>query len=169
LDATRTAGEKALIFSQFVEEPFGAHRLARELSAFAPLVLVGNTPTEMRARRVTEFEHDPRRHAMVLSLRVGGVGLNLTSASHVFHFDRWWNPAVGAQAEDRTYRIGQDRPVHVYAYLCSDTIEERIEEILSEKRVLFADIVDGVDMRSLKRLDLDVLMGVVRRDRRQWR
>lgn len=67
----------------------------------------------MRASRVAEFERATQRHAMVLSLRAGGVGLNLTSASHVFHFDRWWNPAVEAQAEDRTYRIGQERPVHV--------------------------------------------------------
>jgi SNF2 family DNA or RNA helicase len=162
LGSIRDGGEKALIFSQFVEEPFGARRLARELPAFSPLLLVGDTHLATRANRIAEFERDPGRHAMVLSLRAGGVGLNLTSASHVFHFDRWWNPAVGAQAEDRTYRIGQDRPVHVYAYLCNDTIEERIEQILVEKRVLFADIVDGVEMGMLRRLDLDVLLNVLR-------
>jgi SNF2 family DNA or RNA helicase len=113
LGSTRDAGEKALIVSQFVDEPFGARRLARELSAFSPLLLVGDTDPAMRASRVAEFERATQRHAMVLSLRAGGVGLNLTSASHVFHFDRWWNPAVEAQAEDRTYRIGQERPVHV--------------------------------------------------------
>jgi SNF2 family DNA or RNA helicase len=162
LGLTHDAGEKALIFSQFVDEPFGARRLARELSAFSPLLLVGNTDPVTRASRVAEFERAAQRRAMVLSLRAGGVGLNLTSASHVFHFDRWWNPAVETQAEDRTYRIGQDRPVHVYAYLCSDTIEERIEEILFEKRVLFADIIDGVEMNTLRRLDLDVLLNAVR-------
>jgi SNF2 family DNA or RNA helicase len=99
---------------------------------------------------------------MVLSLRAGGVGLNLTSASHVFHFDRWWNPAVESQAEDRTYRIGQSRPVHVYAYLCSDTIEERIEEIILEKRAVFSDIIDAVDTQALRRLDLDDLLSAVR-------
>ncbi len=153
---------RSLIFSQFVEEPFGARRLARELSAFSPLLLVGDTHSATRASRIAEFEHDPSRQTMVLSLRAGGVGLNLTRASHVFHFDRWWNPAAGAQAEDRTYRIGQHRPVHVYAYLCSDTIEERIEEILCEKRALFGDIIDGVEMGMLRRLDLDVLLNVVR-------
>jgi SNF2 family DNA or RNA helicase len=162
LGLTRDAGEKALIFSQFVDEPFGARRLARELSAFSPLLLVGDTDPATRANRVAEFERVTHRHAMVLSLRAGGVGLNLTSASQVFHFDRWWNPAVETQAEDRTYRIGQERPVHVYAYLCSDTIEERIEEILFKKRVLFADIVDGVEMNTLRRLDLDVLLNAVR-------
>ena len=76
---------------------------------------------------------------------------------HVFHFDRWWNPAVEGQAEDRTYRIGQNRPVHVYAYLANDTIEDPIEEILSEKRHLFAGVVDGIEMGTLRRPDLDAL------------
>jgi SNF2 family DNA or RNA helicase len=82
----------------------------------------------------------------------------------VFHFDRWWNPAVEAQAEDRAHRIGQSRPVHVYAYLCSDTIEERIEEIISQKRALFGDVIDGVDTAALRRLDLGLLMGALERD-----
>jgi non-specific serine/threonine protein kinase len=99
---------------------------------------------------------------LLLSLRAGGVGLNLTSASYVFHFDRWWNPAVETQAEDRAHRIGQTRPVHTYAYLCEDTIEERIQEILIEKRALFADIVDGVDANSLRRFNLDTLLAAVR-------
>jgi SNF2 family DNA or RNA helicase len=155
-------GEKALIFSQFVEEFFGARRLARELAAFSPLLLTGDLDPILRANRIAEFERDHRRPTMVISLRAGGVGLNLTSASRVFHFDRWWNPAVEAQAEDRTHRIGQSRPVHVYAYLCSDTIEERIEGILSEKRALFADVIDGVETAALRRLDLDALLGVIK-------
>jgi SNF2 family DNA or RNA helicase len=162
LSAAGSAGEKALVFSQFVEEPFGARRLARELSAFSPLLLVGDTDPGTRANRIAEFERNPKFAAMVLSLRAGGVGLNLTSASYVFHFDRWWNPAVGAQAEDRTYRIGQDRPVNVYSYVCSDTIEERIEEILSEKRAMFADIIEGVDTGALRRLHMDALLDALR-------
>ena len=102
LEAMQAAGEKALIFSQFVEEPFGAKRLARELPALSPLLLTGDADPATRSSRVAEFERDPGRQAMVLSLRAGGVGLNLTTASHVFHFDRWWNPAVEGQAEDRT-------------------------------------------------------------------
>jgi SNF2 family DNA or RNA helicase len=139
LNSTRGAGEKALIFSQFVEEPFGARRLARELSGFSPLLLVGDTDSATRSSRVAEFERDPGRHTMVLSLRAGGVGLNLTSASHVFHFDRWWNPAVEAQAEDRTYRIGQSRPVHVYAYSAATRLRTASRKF-SRQSVLFSPI-----------------------------
>jgi SNF2 family DNA or RNA helicase len=76
----------------------------------------------------------------------------------VFHFDRWWNPALETQAEDRTYRIGQRRPVQVFAYLCNDTVEERIDRILAEKRALFADVIDGVSTGALGRLDIDLLL-----------
>jgi SNF2 family DNA or RNA helicase len=165
LASTRNAGEKALVFSQFVEEPFGARRLARELAALSPVLIVGDIDQAVRSIRVADFERDLKRFVMVMSLRAGGVGLNVTSASHVFLFDRWWNPAVEAQAEDRTYRVGQSRPVQVYAYLCSDTIEERIEEILVDKRALFADIVDGVDLRALRRLELDDLLSAIKGSR----
>jgi SNF2 family DNA or RNA helicase len=162
LQAVTAAGEKALIFSQFVEEPFGARRLKREFRDFDPLLLTGDLEASTRALRIATFEREANRPVMVLSLRAGGVGLNLTSASYVFHFDRWWNPAVEAQAEDRVHRIGQQKPVHTYAYLCGDTIEERIQEILMTKRVLFADVVDGVAMNALRRLDLDTLLEAVR-------
>jgi SNF2 family DNA or RNA helicase len=162
LAAVREAEEKALVFSQFVDNPFGARRLAQELSEFSPLIYSGGMDADLRAARIAEFERDPGRRLLILSLRTGGVGLNLTSASHVFHFDRWWNPAVEAQAEDRVHRIGQVRPVHVYSYICGDTIEERIEEILLEKRALFSDVIDGVDAHDLGRLDLDALLLAVR-------
>jgi SNF2 family DNA or RNA helicase len=151
-------GEKALLFSQFVEEPFGARRLMRELGEFRPLLFIGALDPSARAALVTEFERDPSRQLMILSLRAGGLGLNLTVASRVFHFDRWWNPAVETQAEDRVHRIGQHRAVQVFAYLCADTIEERINHILTEKRALFADLIDGVPMNALARLDLDSLL-----------
>ena len=166
LGAVVAGGEKALVFSQFVEEPFGARRIARALAPFAPVLFTGDMDAQTRATRLAEFATDPRRQLLVLSLRAGGVGLNLTSASHVFHFDRWWNPAVEAQAEDRAHRIGQDRPVHVHAYVCGDTIEERIEEILVDKQALFADVIDGVDTRMLRRLDFDLLMAALRGGRR---
>jgi SNF2 family DNA or RNA helicase len=152
------SGEKALLFSQFVAEPFGARRLAKELADFRPLLLIGALDPNARAAMVTEFERDPSRRLMILSLRAGGLGLNLAAASCVFHFDRWWNPAVETQAEDRVHRIGQRRSVQVFAYLCADTIEERIDEILAEKRALFADLVDGVTTAALGRLDLDSLL-----------
>jgi SNF2 family DNA or RNA helicase len=117
---------------------------------------------DARAAGLVEFERDPRRHVLLLSLRAGGVGLNLTGASHVFHFDRWWNPAVEAQAEDRAHRIGQIRPVHVYSYVCTNTIEERIQEILEEKQALFTSVVEAVAVGGLRRLDFDTLMTAVR-------
>jgi SNF2 family DNA or RNA helicase len=155
-------GEKALVFSQFVEAPFGIRRLAAELRAFEPVLFVGGMDSLARAAALSAFERDPRRRAMLLSLRAGGVGLNLTSASYVFHFDRLWNPAVEAQAEDRAHRIGQERPVHTFAYLGEATIEERIQAVLTEKRALFADLVDGVEARALQRLDIDTLLQAVR-------
>jgi SNF2 family DNA or RNA helicase len=158
LAALTRAGEKVLIFSQFVEEPFGARRLARELADFRPLLLVGALDPGGRAAAIAEFERDPNRQLMILSLRAGGLGLNLAVASCVFHFDRWWNPAVETQAEDRAHRIGQHRPVQVFAYICGDTVEERIYEILTEKRALFADVIDGVTASALGRLDLDSLL-----------
>jgi SNF2 family DNA or RNA helicase len=156
------AGEKALVFSQFVAEPFGIKQLQRELKQYSPLTLSGDVDEETRNVRLADFERDPTRPLLLLSLKAGGVGLNLVSASYVFHFDRWWNPAVEFQAEDRAHRIGQTRPVHVYAYVCGDTIEERIEEILMEKRALFDRIVDGFDSRVLRQLDLDTLLAIVR-------
>ena len=82
----------------------------------------------------------------------------MTAASRVIHFDRWWNPAVEIQAEDRVHRIGQTRPVEVFAYVCAETVEERVAKILEEKRALFADLIDGVPAQALGRLDLDALL-----------
>jgi SNF2 family DNA or RNA helicase len=154
-------GNKALVFSQFVAEPFGLNRLARELSDYHPLVLSGDLSPETRSEVIREFEGGDKRNLMMVSLRAGGVGLNLAAASYVFHFDRWWNPAVEAQAEDRTHRIGQTKPVHVYSYVCSDTVEERIANILISKRRLFADLVDTVSLRHVGRLDLADLLSTV--------
>jgi SNF2 family DNA or RNA helicase len=162
LDSIVAGGEKALVFSQYADGRFGARRIARELAAFSPVLFTGDLDPQIRTARLAEFANDPRRHVLVLSLRAGGVGLNLTDASHVIHFDRWWNPAVESQAEDRAHRIGQERPVHVHSYLCGDSVEERVEEILQEKRMLFADVIDGVDTRMLGRLDLDTLLAAVR-------
>jgi len=155
------AGEKALVFSQFVAAPFGAEAIARAIRPLGPLLLTGRMSTAARDDAIALFASDPGQRVLVASLRAGGVGLNLTAASVVFHFDRWWNPAVETQAEDRAHRIGQTRPVQVFAYLTPDSIEQRIGEILSEKRALFADIIDGVATDSLRRLDLPTLLRAV--------
>jgi SNF2 family DNA or RNA helicase len=159
--AAVAAGEKVLVFSQFVAAPFGVAMLARRLAAYRPLLLAGGMPAAARAAVLARFADDPERRVLVLSLRAGGIGLNLTAASTVVHFDRWWNPAVEAQAEDRAHRIGQTRPVHTVAYLCRDTIESRIADILAEKRALFAGLVDDVAVAGLRRLDLPGLLRAV--------
>lgn len=155
------AGEKALVFTQFVGAPFGAEAIARAIKPLDPLLLTGRMSTALRDDTVAQFAADPGRRVLVASLRAGGAGLNLTAASVVFHFDRWWNPAVETQAEDRAHRMGQIRPVQVFAYLTPDSIEERISEILNEKRTLFADIIEGVATASLRRLDLPTLLSAV--------
>ena len=137
------AGEKALLFSQFVREPFGLEHLRSRLSGHRPLMFTGDMSVEHRDRIIQRFKEDSSLPLLLLSLRAGGVGLNLAEASHVIHFDRWWNPAVEQQAEDRAHRIGQQSTVFVHSYVCESTIEERIDAILREKRTLFDTVVDG--------------------------
>ncbi len=161
LHEVAAAGEKAIVFTQFVAAPFGAEAIARAVAPLGPLLLTGRMTTAARDDAVAQFAADPARRVLVASLRAGGVGLNLTAASVVFHFDRWWNPAVETQAEDRAHRIGQTRPVQVFGYLTPDSIEQRIAEILGEKRALFADIIDGVATAGLRRLDLPTLLRAV--------
>lgn len=137
------AGEKALVFSQFVEEPFGIERLRQRLQRFKPLALTGAMELDYRENVVRRFKEDPDRPLLLLSLRAGGIGLNLQEATHVFHFDRWWNPATEKQAEDRAHRVGQRSTVFVHSYVCENTVEERIEAILAKKRDLFDAVIDG--------------------------
>jgi SNF2 family DNA or RNA helicase len=161
LATLKQEGHKALIFSQFTSESYGVRRIARALEAFGPLVYTGDMSAEQRGRAVAAFGSHSDATAMVLSLKAGGVGLNLQAASYVFHFDRWWNPASEAQAEDRSHRIGQTRGVSVYKYVCEDTIEERIHEVLLAKRVLFDEYVDDVCMDISQRLTEEELFGLL--------
>ncbi|HHV18177.1 MAG TPA: SWF/SNF helicase family protein, partial [Thermoanaerobacterales bacterium] len=96
----------------------------------------------------------------ILSLRAGGVGLNLTKANHVFHFDRWWNPAVENQATDRAFRIGQKKNVQVYKYICQGTLEERIDELIEKKQEL-ADYIVGGDESWLTEMDNEQIAGLI--------
>jgi SNF2 family DNA or RNA helicase len=115
---------------------------------------------------ITEFRHG-RHGALILSLHAGGQGLNLQCASYVFHFDRWWNPALERQAEDRTHRIGQPSPVNVYRYLMADTIEQRIARLLREKEAHFARVVETASLdltRLLHKADLCDLLGLASAD-----
>jgi len=161
LHALAEIGEKSLVFSQFVAAPFGAEAIAAAARTLNPVLLTGGMSPAARDDAVAQFASDPGRHVLVASLRAGGVGLNLTAASAVFHFDRWWNPAVEAQAEDRAHRIGQTRPVQVFSYLTPDSIEQWIGEILRDKRALFDDIIEDVATNRLLRLDLPTLLRAV--------
>ncbi len=119
-------GDRALIFTQFAEwgKLLKAH-LERQLGREV-LFLYGSTPKKQREEMVDRFQHDPQGpRIFILSLKAGGVGLNLTRANHVFHFDRWWNPAVENQATDRVFRIGQTRNVQVHKFVCNGTLEEK--------------------------------------------
>ncbi|MCJ7797412.1 MAG: DEAD/DEAH box helicase, partial [Thermoleophilia bacterium] len=145
-------GHKALVFSQYTDDTFGVRAIEQGISGFGPLTYTGDLSSDERRLRIERFKSDPSQRALVLSLRAGGQGLNLQEASYVFHFDRWWNPAVERQAEDRSHRIGQTMPVTVYAYTCMDTIEDRIAQLLEEKQRLFDNVVDEVS------LDLDRLL-----------
>ena len=107
------------------------------------IVLHGQTAVKRRQTLVDQFQRDDGPPFFVLSLKAGGIGLNLTAASHVIHFDRWWNPAVENQATDRAFRIGQKRNVLVHKFVCRGTIEERIDALIEEKRQLAADLLEG--------------------------
>jgi len=137
------SGQKALVFTQFSGES-GANRLAGALGEFQPLVFTGQLSPSQRTAVLDQFNEDEEARVLILSLRAGGLGLNLQAASYVFHFDRWWNPAVEAQAEARAYRIGQERPVFIYRYVSPGTVEEKIAELLEQKAALFDYIVEGV-------------------------
>ena len=155
------AKHKTVVFSQFVDERFGVQALARAFAAFNPVLYTGALDMNQRSRALEVFETDPGRPLLLLSLRAGGLGLNLQNASYVFHLDRWWNPAVESQADDRVHRIGQIKDVTVYKYTCLGTIEERIDEIIAAKRALFEQHVDDVSLDLAGRLTEADLRSVV--------
>lgn len=133
------AGDKALIFTQFTAMGEMLCRFLAERTGQQPLFLHGGLPISERARLVEQFQNDPSRRLFVLSLKAAGTGLNLTAASHVIHYDLWWNPAVESQATDRAYRIGQQRNVMVHRLITQGTFEERIDRMIQDKRHL-ADV-----------------------------
>jgi non-specific serine/threonine protein kinase len=109
----------------------------------AGLVLHGGTAVRQRKPLIDQFQREGGPPFFVLSLKAGGTGLNLTAASHVIHFDRWWNPAVENQATDRAFRIGQHRNVLVHKFVCQGTIEEKIDALIEEKTQLSHDLLEG--------------------------
>ena len=166
LEEVISEGDRALIFTQFAEwgSLLKAH-LKEHLSEDA-LFLYGSTSQPAREAMVDRFQHDPNGPKLfILSLKAGGVGLNLTRANHVFHFDRWWNPAVENQATDRAFRIGQTRNVQVHKFVCSGTLEERINDMIESKKALAEQVV-GAGEQWLTELDTDQLRELLLLDRK---
>ena len=140
-DEVLTAGEKALLFTQYAEFGGMLQRYLAERFGRPVAFLHGGTSKPARDELVRRFEEADGPPLFVLSLKAGGVGLNLTAANHVLHVDRWWNPAVENQATDRAFRIGQRRNVQVRKLMCAGTLEERIDEVIEGKRGLAERIV----------------------------
>ena len=156
LDTLRAEGHKALVFSQFVSmlslvrESLDAHHV--------PYAYLDGKTTD-RQGRVDDFQNNPDLPLFLISLKAGGVGLNLTAADYVIHIDPWWNPAVEMQATDRTHRIGQDKPVFVYKLITRDTVEEKILLLQDRKRALVSQLIstEGGFFKNLTRQDIELL------------
>lgn len=135
--------EKVLIFTQFKEMTAPLDNFLSTIFERKGLILHGSIPVKKRKERIDYFQSDIYVPYMVLSLKAGGVGLNLTNANHVVHFDRWWNPAVENQATDRAFRIGQKKNVMVHKFITKGSIEEKIDQMLEEKKQLSNDIIES--------------------------
>jgi non-specific serine/threonine protein kinase len=157
-------GEKALIFTQFREitEPLSA--LLADVFGRTGLVLHGGTAVKKRKSLVADFQRDGGPPFFVLSIKAGGTGLNLTAASHVIHFDRWWNPAVENQATDRAFRIGQQRNVLVHKFVTRGTIEEKIDALIREKQDMADALLGDAAEKSLTEMSDSEILDLVSLD-----
>ncbi len=153
--------EKALVFTQFREVTAPLASFLGGVFGRPGLVLHGETEVKKRRELVRRFQEDESVPFFVLSLKAGGSGLNLTAASHVIHFDRWWNPAVENQATDRAFRIGQTKNVLVHKFVCRGTVEEKIDELIASKRQLSTDLLEGGAELNLTELQDAELLRVV--------
>jgi superfamily II DNA or RNA helicase len=155
---------KVLIFTQFREVTAPLAAFLGGVFGRPGLVLHGATEVKKRRELVERFQQDEAVPFFVLSLKAGGAGLNLTAASHVVHFDRWWNPAVENQASDRAFRIGQKRNVLVHKFVCKGTVEEKIDELIESKRQLSTDLLEGGAELNLTELSDQALLDLVKLD-----
>jgi SNF2 family DNA or RNA helicase len=135
--------EKALVFTQFRETTAPLATFLGDVFGRPGRVLHGETDVKKRKELVRQFQEDESIPFFVLSLKAGGAGLNLTAASHVVHFDRWWNPAVENQATDRAFRIGQTKNVLVHKFVCRGTVEDKIDQMIEAKQKLAGDFLGG--------------------------
>jgi non-specific serine/threonine protein kinase len=159
-----TRQEKALIFTQFKETTAPLAAFLGSVFGRDGLVLHGETAVGKRKDLVRRFQEDDDVPFFVLSVKAGGAGLNLTAASHVIHFDRWWNPAVENQATDRAFRIGQTKNVLVHKFVCRGTVEDKIDRMIEAKRQLAGDILGGGVDAILTEMKNDELLKLVALD-----
>lgn len=154
-------GESLLIFSQFTEVCQSVEKYLKHNLHCNTYYLHGGTNRKRRENMIAEFQ-DPETEASVfiLSLKAGGVGITLTKANHVFDFDRWWNPAVENQATDRAFRIGQKKNVFVHKFVSIGTLEERIDQMIEDKKKLSSAVV-GSDESWLTELDNDAFKQLI--------
>lgn len=152
--------EKVLVFTQFKEMTEPISELLSGIFSKEGFVLHGGTPVKKRSEMVKEFNSEQYIPYMVLSLKAGGVGLNLTAANHVIHFDRWWNPAVENQATDRAFRIGQTKNVIVHKFVTKGTIEEKIDSIIEQKQKLSGDVLTSSGEQWLTEYNNEDLMKI---------
>jgi non-specific serine/threonine protein kinase len=150
--------EKALIFTQFRETTAPLAAFLATVFGRPGVVLTGETEVKKRKDLVRQFQEDESVPFFVLSVKAGGAGLNLTAASHVVHFDRWWNPAVENQATDRAFRIGQNKNVLVHKFICRGTVEDKIDQMIESKKQLAGDFLSGgADMQLTEMKDAELL------------
>lgn len=152
------SGYKALVFSQFPKVTL--KEIEQELSDFRPALYHGGLSSQQRERILESFQAEDIPKVLLMSLKAGSLGITLTRANHVFHFDHWWNPAVSRQAEARAYRIGQKNTVFVYELYTIGTIEERILEILTKKQQLFDEVIDELSEVAMSALNDEELFGL---------
>lgn len=161
LEEVVAEGDSALVFTQFRQMGHLLAAMIRKELGVEVLFLHGGSPMKKREEMIERFQQrDGTAPVFVLSLKAGGFGLNLTAANHVFHYDRWWNPAVENQATDRAFRIGQTRSVQVHKYVCSGTLEERVDQMI-EQKVELAQNVIGSGEQWLTELSTDQLKQVL--------
>ncbi|WP_222708577.1 DEAD/DEAH box helicase [Paenibacillus sp. N3.4] len=154
--------ERVIIFTQFKEITESLRTFLEQIFEHKGLVLHGETAVSKRKELVAQFQGQDYVPFMVLSIKAGGVGLNLTSANHVIHFDRWWNPAVENQATDRAFRIGQKKNVIVHKFITKGTVEEKIDKMIEDKIKLTNEVVPDIQESWITEMDNQQIMDLMK-------
>jgi SNF2 family DNA or RNA helicase len=158
-------GERILVFTQYAELVPALSQTLEKVFGRPGITIHGHTPVKTRQKNVLAFQEEKGPPFAVISLKAGGVGLTLTAASHVIHFDRWWNPAVEDQATDRAYRIGQVNNVMVHKFMTRGTVEERIVALVDEKRKLAIEVIgDGTSTLDFSKMSNEDILSLVKLD-----